>query len=60
MDNNCNMKWLEWAKELQFLAQVGLTYTKDDFPRIFATVPIKAYLCNEFRINKSCQVYAVH
>ncbi len=33
MDNNCNMKWLEWAKELQFLAQVGLTYTKDDFDK---------------------------
>ena len=27
------MKWLEWAKELQFLAQVGLTYTKDDFDK---------------------------
>ena len=25
MDNNkCNLKWLKWAKELQFLAQVGL------------------------------------
>lgn len=23
--------WLEWAKELQFLAQVGLAYTKDAF-----------------------------
>ena len=22
-------KWLEWAKELQFLAQAGLTYSKD-------------------------------
>ncbi len=34
MDNNkCNPKWLEWAKELQFLAQVGLAYTKDDFDR---------------------------
>ena len=31
MDNTCNLKWLEWAKELQFLAQAGLTYTKDDF-----------------------------
>ena len=29
MDNNCNMKWLEWAKELQFLAQVGWICTKD-------------------------------
>jgi len=28
MDNTCNLKWLEWAKELQFLAQAGLTYTK--------------------------------
>ena len=34
MDNNkCNPKWLEWAKELQFLAQVGLAYTKDDFDK---------------------------
>ena len=24
-----NEKWLEWAKELQFLAQAGLTYSKD-------------------------------
>lgn len=22
-------QWLEWAKELQFIAQAGLTYTKD-------------------------------
>lgn len=24
-------QWLEWAKELQFIAQAGLTYTKDLF-----------------------------
>ena len=24
-------QWLEWAKELQFIAQAGLTYTKDPF-----------------------------
>lgn len=24
-------KWLEWAKELQFIAQAGLTYSKDIF-----------------------------
>lgn len=24
-------KWLEWAKELQFIAQVGITYSKDSF-----------------------------
>lgn len=26
-------KWLSWAKELQFLAQAGLTYTKDSFDK---------------------------
>lgn len=26
-------KWLSWAKELQFLAQAGLTYTKDPFDK---------------------------
>lgn len=26
-----NNKWLDWAKELQFLAQAGLTYSKDPF-----------------------------
>ncbi|CAK7054398.1 NUDIX hydrolase [Tissierella sp.] len=26
-----NERWLEWAKELQFLSQVGLTYSKDAF-----------------------------
>ena len=25
--------WLEWAKELQFIAQAGLTYTKDPFDK---------------------------
>lgn len=24
-------QWLEWAKELQFIAQTGLTYSKDVF-----------------------------
>ena len=24
-------KWLEWAKELQFIAQCGLTYSEDVF-----------------------------
>lgn len=24
-------QWLEWAKELQFIAQAGLTYSKDVF-----------------------------
>ena len=33
MDEEYNLQWLEWAKELQFLAQVGLTYTKDDFDK---------------------------
>ena len=26
-------QWLEWAKELQFIAQAGLTYTKDPFDK---------------------------
>ena len=26
-----NERWLEWAKELQFLSQGGLAYSKDDF-----------------------------
>lgn len=26
-------KWLEWAKELQSIAQNGLTYTKDEFDK---------------------------
>jgi ADP-ribose pyrophosphatase YjhB (NUDIX family) len=36
IDYNMNTKnmqpiWLEWAKELQFIAQAGLTYSKDGF-----------------------------
>lgn len=31
MDNN--MKWLEWARELQSLAQGGLTYVKDVYDK---------------------------
>ncbi len=27
------MKWLDWAKEIQAIAQAGLAYTKDDFDR---------------------------
>ncbi len=27
------LQWLEWAKELQFIAQAGLTYTKDPFDK---------------------------
>ena len=26
-------QWLEWVKELQFIAQAGLTYTKDPFDK---------------------------
>lgn len=26
-----DMQWLDWAKELQFIAQAGLTYSKDVF-----------------------------
>lgn len=26
-----SLAWLDWAKELQFIAQVGLTYSKDPF-----------------------------
>ncbi len=29
MDNS--QKWLDWAVELQFIAQAGLTYSKDNF-----------------------------
>lgn len=29
MAEKINEKWLEWAKELQFLAQAGLAYSKD-------------------------------
>lgn len=31
METNRKNKWLEWAKELQFIAQAGLTYSKDPF-----------------------------
>lgn len=31
MDDMREARWLAWAKELQFLAQAGLTYTKDPF-----------------------------
>lgn len=33
MERSQEPKWLAWAKELQFLAQAGLTYTKDPFDR---------------------------
>lgn len=32
-DVNPEQQWLNWAQELQFIAQAGLTYTKDDFDR---------------------------
>lgn len=31
MNKTLQPQWLEWAKELQFLAQTGLTYSKDVF-----------------------------
>ena len=31
MNKTFQPQWLEWAKELQFLAQTGLTYSKDVF-----------------------------
>lgn len=31
MDKQQKYQWLEWAKELQFIAQAGLTYTRDPF-----------------------------
>ena len=31
MNENQQPKWLEWANELQFIAQAGLTYSKDAF-----------------------------
>lgn len=31
IDNDIDLKWIEWAKELQFIAQAGLTYSKDPF-----------------------------
>ena len=33
MERSQEPKWLVWAKELQFLTQAGLTYTKDPFDR---------------------------
>lgn len=33
MDRDKHLMWLEWAKELQFIAQAGLTYSKDPFDR---------------------------
>lgn len=31
IESRNNPVWLEWAKELQFIAQAGLTYSKDPF-----------------------------
>ncbi|QPB42629.1 NUDIX hydrolase N-terminal domain-containing protein [Rodentibacter haemolyticus] len=31
MTEETKLKWLSWAKELQFLSQAGLTYSKDPF-----------------------------
>ncbi len=31
LDDRTDMRWLDWAMELQFLAQGGLAYTKDCF-----------------------------
>lgn len=31
--NDKHIQWLEWAKELQFIAQAGLTYSKNTFDR---------------------------
>ena len=31
IESGNNPVWLEWAKELQFIAQAGLTYSKDPF-----------------------------
>ena len=33
MSQDKHQIWLEWAKELQFIAQAGLTYTKDPFDK---------------------------
>lgn len=33
MNNNPQPAWLDWAKELQALAQTGLAYSKDPFDR---------------------------
>ena len=31
--NDKHIQWLEWAKELQFIAQAGLTYSENTFDR---------------------------
>ena len=31
MNKTVQPQWLEWTKELQFIAQGGLTYSKDVF-----------------------------
>jgi ADP-ribose pyrophosphatase YjhB (NUDIX family) len=33
MENVSQPNWLNWVKELQFIAQAGLTYTRDDFDK---------------------------
>ena len=34
MENDCiRPKWLEWAKEIQFIAQAGMEYSPDPFDR---------------------------
>ncbi len=33
MEKNTQPEWLAWAKELQFIAQAGLTYSRDPFDR---------------------------
>ena len=34
MENDCiRPKWLEWAKEIQFIAQAGIEYSPDPFDR---------------------------
>lgn len=38
MDNNCNMKWLEWAKELTYRClQNGFRGVHRDSPILFAS-----------------------
>lgn len=43
-------QWLEWAKELQFIAQVGLTYSKDvfDLERFQRIREISAEILNSY------------
>ena len=31
MNNANQLIWLDWAKELQFIGQAGVTYSKDPF-----------------------------